>query len=109
MEKTKVLATQAFLKSAKPLLKRYKSLEGELETLISKLEVEPETGTPLGDNLFKIRLAIKSKQKGKRGGARLITFYLKKDDALFLLTIFDKSEKENVSDGEIKKWINELF
>ncbi len=34
----------------------------------------PTSGTSLGHNLYKIRLAIASKGKGKSGGARVITF-----------------------------------
>jgi mRNA-degrading endonuclease RelE of RelBE toxin-antitoxin system len=64
--------TRHFEREAKPLLKKYASLRSELATLGEELSENPEKGTPLGNNLFKIRIAIASKGKGKRGGARVI-------------------------------------
>ncbi len=67
-------------------------------------------GSPIGKNCYKIRLAIKSKGKGKSGGKRVITNFLFTDDVIFLLTIFDKSQKENLTDkelGELLKFIPE--
>jgi hypothetical protein len=43
----------------------------DLNTTLSN---HPETGTALGNNTYKIRLAIKSKGKGRSGGARVITY-----------------------------------
>lgn len=63
-----------FKKEAKKLLKKYVSLKTELAELFLELEINPSKGTPLGNNIYKIRLAITSKNKGKSGGARLISF-----------------------------------
>jgi len=63
-----------FDREIKRLVKKYASLKSEYEELIDELEKNPEIGTSLGDNLYKIRLAIASKGKGKRGGARIITY-----------------------------------
>ncbi len=63
-----------FKKEAKKLLKKYVSLKKELAELFLELEINPSKGTPLGNNIYKIRLAITSKNKGKSGGARLISF-----------------------------------
>lgn len=38
--------------------------------------------------------------KGKSGGARVITFYAGEDMPLFILTIFGKGEKANLSKAE---------
>jgi hypothetical protein len=46
-------------------------------------------------------LAIKSKGKGKSGGARVITYVQVINKTIFLLSIYDKSEKENISDKEL--------
>ena len=43
-------------------------------------------------------MAITSKGKGKNGGARVITCIKIENDTIHLLTIFDKSEIENISD-----------
>ena len=50
-------------------------------------------------------MAISSKGKGKSGGARVITHVIIKveDTAVKLLTIYDKSDKENISDAELDR------
>ena len=62
----------------------------------------PESGVPIGNNCYKIRLSIVSKGKGKSGGARVITFVQLNQSQIYLLTIYDKSEQENITDKEIK-------
>ena len=62
----------------------------------------------MGQNCYKIRLAIKSKGKGKSGGARIITYVLTEDQEVILLTIYDKQVKGNLSDKELKELLNEL-
>jgi len=94
--------TSNFKKQAKRLIKKYPSLKAEVDHLISALTIEPEQGTSLGKGCFKIRLAITSKGKGKSGGARLITHVQIVKRKVYLLSIFDKSEIENLSDGELK-------
>lgn len=54
-----------FKKEAKKLIKKYPSLKIELAKLFLELEENPTIGIPLGDNIYKIRLAIASKNKGK--------------------------------------------
>jgi hypothetical protein len=46
-------------------------------------------------------VAIKSKGKGKSGGARVITHVQVVENYIFLLAIYDKSEHEDISDKEI--------
>lgn len=69
----KVNTILLFDKQAKRLSKKYPSLKNDLSALINALAEEPEQGTPLGNNFYKIRLAITAKGKGKSGGARVIT------------------------------------
>ena len=54
-----------FKKEAKRLVKKYPSLRKELEALFADLEQNPTIGTSLGNDIYKIRLAIASKNKGK--------------------------------------------
>ena len=63
-------------------------------------------GTSLGGGLFKIRLAIKSKGKGKSGGARIISYYLKTDNEVILLTIYDKADEENIPLQKIRSLLS---
>jgi hypothetical protein len=71
--------------------------------LFESLEEEPEQGTALGKDCYKIRMGIASKGKGKSGGARVITCVKIVAENIFLLTIFDKSDKEDISDKELKE------
>ena len=99
--KYNIFISKKFKRNAKPLLKKYIFLKEEIKDLILFLEKEPKTGILLGDNCYKIKLSIKSKRKGKSGGARVITYVQIIDKEVFLLTIYDKSEKENISKKEI--------
>lgn len=91
-----------FDKEFKRLSKKYHSLKQEFITLVQQLKEEPEMGTPLGNNCYKIRLAIASKNKGKSGGARVITYVYTHQNAVYLLTIFDKGNRENISDKDLE-------
>ena len=101
--KFNVELTDHFKKESKRLLKKYPSLKNELAELFSILEKNPELGTSLGNNIYKIRLAISSKGKGKSGGARIITCVAISNDTVLLLSIYDKSDTENLSISEIQQ------
>ena len=60
--------------------------------------------------MYKIRLAIKSKSKGKgkSGGARVITYVVTEDGEVYLLTIYDKSEFDSVDDKTLEQVIKTL-
>ncbi len=96
-----IVPIPVFQKQAKRLTKKFPSLKKELVTLRDSLLNEPLQGQALGNNCYKIRLAIESKGKGKSGGARVITHVHVEGENIFLLTIYDKSEKENISDSEL--------
>ena len=98
--------TKYFDKDTKRLAKKYPSLIADLKDLRVQLTENPYLGTPLGGNTYKVRMAITSKGKGKSGGARVITCVKIVDDAIHLLTIYDKAEISNISDEyleELKK------
>ena len=67
----KIELSANFKKEARKLVKKYPSLKAELADLFSELEVNPTLGTPPGNDIYKIRMAISSKNKGKSGGARV--------------------------------------
>lgn len=97
-----------FEKQAKRLVKKYSSLKTELLNLIQELKENPQTGTSLGQNCFKIRIAISSKGKGKSGGARIITNVMIQDNIVYLINIYDKSEKENLTDKELSELLKDI-
>ncbi len=103
-----VIPSDKFKKEAKRLIKKYPSLKQELIYLGDILGNNPETGTSLGNNTFKIRLAIKSKGKGRGGGARVITNLLTDNKEVYLLTMYDKSEFDSLNDKTLQMIINSL-
>jgi hypothetical protein len=96
-----VIVTTGFKKHAKRIGRKYHSVRSDIETLIGSLERNPLQGEPIGKDCYKIRMAITSKGKGKRGGSRIITCVKVVDQDVFLLAIYDKSEQENISDKEL--------
>ncbi len=97
-----IIATGPFERKIKRLAKKYRSLRSDLTEIINSLSENPFRGTPLGKECYKIRIAITSKGKGKSGGARLITYIRVTAKAVYLVGIYDKSEKESISDKELK-------
>lgn len=96
-----VVTIPPFDRQLKRLVKKYQSLKAEYANLIESLEYEPIQGTAMANSCYKIRIAIKSKGKGKSGGARIITHVQVVENNVFLLAIYDKSEQKDISDNEI--------
>ncbi len=97
----KILPTPPFAKELKKLAKKYPSIKTDLANLASDLTADPHLGTALGNDCYKIRLAISSKNKGKSGGARVITFVRIFNETIYLLAIYDKADLSNISDQEL--------
>ena len=102
-----VVLTDHFKKEAKRLTKKYRSLKAELEALGDELAENPTTGTPLGHDLYKVRLAIASKGKGKSGGARVITLVRIVQQTVYLVSIYDKSQLQNLSKEQIQELLQQ--
>jgi len=103
-----VKSIEVFERQAKRLIKKYPSLKTELGTLIKELKENPDSGTSIGSNCYKIRISIASKGKGKSGGARVITNFIVSEKNVFLLSIYDKSEKENLTKKELQALLNSM-
>ena len=97
----RIETSDIFERQLKSLAKRYPSLKADIAQLRSELFENPFMGIDLGKHLRKIRLAITSKGKGKSGGARVITYVITVQEDVTLLTIYDKSDRENISDKEL--------
>jgi hypothetical protein len=100
--KYKVELSGNFKKEAKKLIKKYPSLKAELAALFTELEGNPTKGSPLGNDVYKIRLAVASKGKGKSGGARVFSFAKVIDETVYLLSIYNKGDRDTISDNEIQ-------
>jgi len=104
----KIELSANFKKEAKKLTKKFPSLKQELTTLFTELETNPTMGTPLGNDIYKIRLAIASKNKGKSGGARVLSFVKITATTVLLFSIYNKGDIDNLSDKEIQNLIKGL-
>lgn len=114
----KVIVVENFRREAKRLIKKYASLKDELFELEKELSQNPRFGTSLGKNIYKIRVAVKSKGKGKSGGLRVITRLIEiqmrvtevsLQTDIYLLSIYDKSEQSAISDKKLKELIDDLI
>lgn len=96
-----------FDKEMKRLRKKYRSLVSDYVAWLEELCNNPLMGTDLGNGIHKVRLAISSKNKGKSGGARIITdttaVISLEEGIITLLYIYDKNERSNISDKEIEQ------
>ena len=95
-----------FKKEAKRLVKKYPSLKLELAELFSHLKQNPTTGISLGNDIYKIRLAVASKNSGKSGGVRIISFVKIINTTVLLFSIYNKGEKDSISKKEIEQLLN---
>jgi len=100
-----------FDRKLKRLAKKYKSLKDDMRNLQLELASNPTLGVDLGNGIRKVRMAITSKGKGKSGGARVITYTIEVDEengVVTLLTIYDKSEQDSITQKEISEIIETL-
>lgn len=100
-----------FERRAKALAKKYKSFPTDYDAFLEELERNPFSGESLGHNTYKYRMVITAKGKGKSGGARVITYNVQQDsdDTLItLMSIYDKSEIDNVSDAYLRQLVQSI-
>ena len=103
-----IVSTPLFNKELKRLSKKYPSIKNDLLSLLTDLSKNPDLGKPLGNNCFKIRIAVSSKNKGKSGGARIITYLKIANEIVYLLSIYDKAEIDTITDKELLSRIKHL-
>ena len=102
----KIVSLESFKREIKNLFKKYKKLPQDLKTLQKALLKNPKSGVALGNNCYKIRLANSSIPTGKSGGFRVIYYYLDKHNNIYLLSMYSKTELENISDERLSEILN---
>ena len=103
-----IVPTFKFARDAKRLNKKFPSFAKDLAEKLADLRENPHEGESIGQSCYKVRMAITSKGKGKSGGSRLITCVKIEQDRMYLLTIYDKSEREDLEDGELKNLLKQI-
>ena len=104
----KILTIPEFDKNVKTLAKRYRNIKQDLKKLIDSLENEPTMGTHIINNCYKIRVPNSSVPTGKSKGFRVITYYIDLDNTLYLLSMYSKSDTDNISDSTITELLKEI-
>ena len=91
-----VVETNAYLAAAKGIIS-----EGERAEIVDIIAREPTCGDVIrgGGGIRKIRFAIG--KRGKSGGVRIIYYYHNKHMPAYLLTIFAKNERSNLTQAEV--------
>lgn len=93
---TKIEFFPNFHKKFKKLNKKNRNLLKDIQELVKVLEEDPTTGIFLGNDVYKIRMLNSSKNIGKRGGFRVITYYVDKNNIVYLVEIYEKNTIENI-------------
>ncbi len=96
----RVIPLDQFKKDAKKLAKRYSKLKDDLKKLSIELQADPKCGKHIGSDLYKVRVANSSVPTGKSGGFRVI-YYILDTDAIYLLTIYSKSDMQNIDETKL--------
>jgi len=97
-----------FLKEAKKLSKKFKLLKSDLKDAVEDIEEKRDLGTFLGYSLYKKRIPNSSIPTGKSGGFRVI-IYQQIEDKIVLISIYSKTQKDTLSDDELKTILKEYI
>lgn len=102
----RVITTSPFRKEAEKLKKKYPNIKNDFLALAERLKNDPINGNDsLGKNCFKVRMQISDKGNGESGGARVIINVIVEDNQVFVLSVYDKSDKDTVSEKELDNLI----
>ena len=103
-----VIPTPKFERDLKKLSKKNRNISDDIYPVLEKLEQGDMQGKVIQMHLrdnnnvaIKIRIANASSNSGKSGGYRLICYAEKENGQIYLLTIYSKNEKENITNKEI--------
>ncbi len=107
---TRVQTAPPFNMKIKRLRRKYPSVRDDLDWLIDQLRNDQRPGDKIphvGYDVYKVRLGNPSGGRGKRGGFRVV-YYLRRKDDVLLLTIYAKTERQDIGADEIQRIIDEF-
>jgi len=107
-----VFVTPLFDSKRKRLSRKFPSINSDLFILEDELKANPQKGTSLGANLYKVRVANTDKQSGKSRGYRVISYLVEqtlKSTDIYLITIYDKSEESTILKSDLVKMVSKIF
>lgn len=104
--------TRPFERCIKDLKKKYPHVKDDLEKVFPWLREDPEVGDSIpgfGDRVWKLRVASRDIKKGKRGGYRLIYYWKRDSPKLYLILVYAKVRKEDVTKKELERFLREVL
>lgn len=91
-----VIETESYLRAAKDA----KMKPEEMAEAVDAIAANPKIGVLMQGTGGVRKVRLSGRGKGKSGGYRIVYFYGGGDIPVFLLTVFSKSEKDNLNQGE---------
>ncbi len=112
-EKVAIDLSPEFQKNLRDLAKRYRHIRSDLQEMIDELRIGNFVGDRIpnigsGYRVLKVRLQNRDIQKGKSAGYRLI-YQVESPKSVLLLTIYSKSDKEDIDPDDIRKMLKEIY
>jgi len=98
-----------FKRNLRQLAKKYRHIRADVQPIIDKLEEGEKPGDQVPRvqyEVFKVRVKNSDAKRGKSGGYRII-YYVTSEHAVVLVTIYSKTEQEDVSPSEIRRIIEQ--
>ena len=106
---TDIYTLPIFDKKLKHYNKKNPFLKKDYSALLDLLETNPspKTAIPLKENVYKIRMANSSANRGKSAGYRVYYYYKNENDLLILFYMHSKNDEVNINDVRLDKLIIE--
>jgi len=101
--------SDTFKRQLKRLSRKYRHIRTDIQPFIEQLDAGDTPGDQIqgtGYTVYKARLANTDARRGKSGGYRII-YYLKQQDDILLVTLYSKTEQDDIDADEVIHMIQE--
>ena len=86
-----IICTDAFSSELKNLVKEDPSFSNDFSLLLDRLEENPDTGTPLGNQFFKTKLAFRSMGRQSREKPNIEVYFCIKQNNVYLIALHNRN------------------
>ncbi|MBD2254915.1 type II toxin-antitoxin system RelE family toxin [Nostoc parmelioides] len=105
--------TPEYKQNLRDLAKRFRNIRSDVQPITLQLQQGNFVGDRIGGIgeeyvVYKVRVRNSNIQKGKSGGYRLI-YQLESPTSILLLTIYSKSDREDIGVNEIQDIIADFY
>lgn len=109
LSEREVRFTPEFKRNLRQLARKYRRIRSDIQPIIDALaggELPGDHIRGVGLPVYKVRVRNSDAQRGKSGGYRII-YYLPTDDVIVLITLYSKTEQQDIEPHEIKVILQE--